>query len=82
MSEKKVNMNIEAMISEYNKRNEECENMLKAIFYAIKKRKGNRKVVLSSGNNWSNCWDFPDNLDEKLVFYQFRRKITEYFIGE
>lgn len=73
-------MNISEMVSEYNEIEQEQQARLRAIFGAVKARKGYRHVNFENDVMWSNCWESPDRLDN-IFFSKLQRSITEVHEG-
>jgi hypothetical protein len=82
IKEKTAKERIDEMVKEYNENEAEQEKRLRDLFYAIKKRKSYRRILFSSGNVLSNCWDSPDRFDNKLHLNNYVRQIVQADIGE
>ena len=72
---------IDKLAAEYNAIEIQQSERLKKLFRLIKQRKGYKHVSFSSGDNWSNCWDRPDRLDDGTL-KRFERLITEIKPGD
>ena len=72
---------IDKLAAEYNEIEIQQSERLKKLFQMIKPRKGYKHVQFSGGDNWSNCWDRPDRLDDGTL-KRFERLITEIKPGD
>jgi len=68
---------IRKLAKEYNQIEVEQEKRLFELFEELKKKKGYKKVTFSSGDTWSNCWSWNEELTKKLVLNNFTRVIKE-----
>ena len=68
---------IRKLAKEYNEIEVEQEKRLFELFKELKKRKGYKRVTFSSGELWSNCWGWNDEITRKLVLNNFTRTIKE-----